>query len=137
MSRWRRLRPVSPHRITATGVAFATAIRVGADGVTQTPVTVFTCGGSGCAPTPIDVKTGTVFVSFYGTGIRGFGAQGSVTCTIGGTNAPVIGAAAQGQFAGLDQVNVQLPGSLAGAGTVNVVFTVNGQAANPVTISIQ
>jgi uncharacterized protein (TIGR03437 family) len=40
-------------------------------------------------------------------------------------------------FAGLDQVNVQLPASLKGSGSANVVFTVNGQAANPVTISIQ
>jgi uncharacterized protein (TIGR03437 family) len=120
-----------------TGVAFATAFRLAADGVTQTPVTVFVCPSGGCTAAPIDVSTGTVFVSFYGTGIRGFGSLANVTCTIGGTNATVLSAGAQGQFAGLDQVNVQVPASLQGAGTVTVVFSVNGQAANPVTISIK
>jgi len=120
-----------------SGVAFATAFRLAADGVTQTPVTVFTCGGSGCTATPIDVSTGTVFVSFYGTGIRGFASLANVTCTISGTNASVISAGPQGQFAGLDQVNVQLQASLKGSGSANVVFTVNGQAANSVTINIQ
>jgi len=120
-----------------TGVAFANAVRIGADGVTQTPVTVFQCSGSGCAATPIDVSTGTVYVSFFGTGIRGFDSLGNATCTIGGTNATVIAAGAQGQFPGLDQVNVQLPSSLSGAGSVTVQFTVDGQAANPVTIAIQ
>jgi uncharacterized protein (TIGR03437 family) len=119
------------------GVAFATAFRLAADGVTQTPVTVFTCPGGTCTPTPIDVSSGTVFVSFYGTGIRGFSSLANVTCMIGATNVTVLAAGAQGQFAGLDQVNVQLPASLKGAGTVNVVFTVNGQTANAVTISIQ
>ena len=69
--------------------------------------------------------------------IRGFSSLANVTCMIGATNVTVLAAGAQGQFAGLDQVNVQLPASLKGAGTVNVVFTVNGQTANPVTISIQ
>ncbi len=36
-----------------------------------------------------------------------------------------------------DQVNLQLPGGLAGAGQVNVIATVEGQAANAVTISFQ
>ena len=119
-----------------TGAAFATAFQLGSDGITQTPVTVFTCAGSACAPSPIDVSSGNVFVSFYGTGIRGAPA-GSVTCTIGGGNVMVLAAGAQGQFPGLDQINVQLPASLKGSGVVNVVFTVSGQTANTVTIAIQ
>jgi uncharacterized protein (TIGR03437 family) len=85
----------------------------------------------------IDVSTGTVYVSFYATGIRGFTSLANVTCTIGGVSAPVVSAGAQGQFPGLDQLNVQLPGSLSGAGSVNVVFTIDGQTSNPVIISIQ
>jgi uncharacterized protein (TIGR03437 family) len=119
-----------------TGVAFATAIRLAADGVTQTPVTVIQCGNSGCTPTPIDVSTGTVFITFYGTGIRGRSSLSNVSCNIGGVNAMVVYAGDQVQFPGLDQVNVQIPASLQGAGQVTVVFTIDGQTTNPVTISV-
>jgi uncharacterized protein (TIGR03437 family) len=47
------------------------------------------------------------------------------------------GQAAQGSFAGLDQVNVLLPRSLAGSGTVSLVLTASGQFTNAVNISIQ
>ena len=61
----------------------------------------------------------------------------NVTCTIGGVNAAVTFAGAQGEFAGLDQLNVQIPTSLRGRGEVSVVFTIDGQSTNPVTISVQ
>jgi uncharacterized protein (TIGR03437 family) len=38
---------------------------------------------------------------------------------------------------GLDQINLQLPASLAGKGNVNVQLTAAGAAANPVQITIQ
>jgi uncharacterized protein (TIGR03437 family) len=39
---------------------------------------------------------------------------------------------------GLDQINLgPLPSSLAGAGQVNIVVTVDGQTANTVTVTIQ
>jgi uncharacterized protein (TIGR03437 family) len=44
--------------------------------------------------------------------------------------------AAQGQYAGLDQVNVLLPGSLRGRGDVDVVMVVDGKPANIVTIRV-
>ena len=44
---------------------------------------------------------------------------------------------AQGTLPGLDQVNVQIPTSLRGAGTVTLQLTVDGVAANPVTVAIQ
>jgi len=47
------------------------------------------------------------------------------------------GAGAPSSFYGLDQVNVLLPRSLAGSGTVNVVLTAGGQTANTVTMDIQ
>jgi uncharacterized protein (TIGR03437 family) len=121
-----------------TGVAFATAIRVAADGVTQTPVTVLQCtSAAACTSVPIDVSTGTVYVSFYGTGIRGRSSLANVSCSIGGTTATVLFAGDQGQFPGLDQVVVQLPASLRSSGQATVVFTIDGQTTNPVTISIQ
>ena len=41
------------------------------------------------------------------------------------------------EFAGVDQVNVLLPASLAGEGNVNVQLTAGGTAANPVQVTIQ
>ena len=41
----------------------------------------------------------------------------------------------QGGFAGLDQVNVMLPASMAGSGQVNVSITVDGQTSNVGTIA--
>jgi uncharacterized protein (TIGR03437 family) len=40
-------------------------------------------------------------------------------------------------FAGIDQVNVMLPNTLAGTGTVNVAVPVAGTASNAVTVKFQ
>jgi uncharacterized protein (TIGR03437 family) len=50
---------------------------------------------------------------------------------------PVLSAGAQMQYAGLDQVNVELPSSLAGKGEVPVVLTADGQTANTVLINVR
>jgi len=42
----------------------------------------------------------------------------------------------QGGYAGLDQVNIRVPRSLAGRGNVDVVLTVDGKTANAVTIKV-
>jgi len=44
---------------------------------------------------------------------------------------------AQPRYAGLDQVNVYVPRSLAGAGEVPVVLTADGVTANVVTVNIK
>ena len=49
---------------------------------------------------------------------------------------PVLSAGAQSQYAGLDQVNVELPGSLRGRGDVDVALAVDGKPANVVTIRV-
>jgi hypothetical protein len=66
----------------------------------------------------------------------GFGIRSSlagVTATV----AEVSYAGTQGTFAGLDQANVRIPGSVAGKGEVNVVLTVDGKTSNTVTINVQ
>jgi len=84
----------------------------------------------------------------YGTGFRHAeatnpnddnGVAESVRVTIGGQTARVLFAGAQGQFAGLDQINVEIPSSLAGSGPrrVEVVVSLNGVEANRVTILIK
>ena len=77
-----------------------------------------------------------MFLEIFGTGLRA-APEANVTVTIGTTNVPVTYSGAQGGYEGLDQVNVQLPSSLAGSGDVVVQLTANGIAANPVNITIQ
>jgi len=39
-------------------------------------------------------------------------------------------------FEGLDQVNIEIPPSLAGRGVVDLLLTIDGKTANPVTLRI-
>ena len=80
----------------------------------------------------------------YGTGLRRAGAglqslSDIVTVSIDGQAARVLYAGAQGTYSGLDQINVELPQSLAGKGErrVSVVLSVNGIAANQVTVQVR
>ena len=78
-----------------------------------------------------------LFLLLYGTGIRNRSALNQVTASIGGVNAPVSFAGNQGQFPGVDQINVQIPRNLAGRGVVDVVLRVSGVNANTVRIAIR
>ncbi|HLI85907.1 MAG TPA: Ig-like domain repeat protein [Bryobacteraceae bacterium] len=94
-------------------------------------------GQSGAyVPTPVSfaVSSDQVFLQLYGTGLP---QAGTVTATVNGTSVTVVYAGPQGQYPGLDQINLQLPASLVGAGTANIAITANGQAANTVTALIQ
>ncbi len=130
--------PAAPALFTlnsaGTGDAYALAT---VDGVTyQSP--------------PFDVLVGGKpnILVMYATGVRRAqatnpnddnGVAESVAVTIDGRPSHVLYAGAQGDFAGLDQLNVEMPAALAGGGLrrVDVVVTVNGVAANRVTIQIR
>jgi uncharacterized protein (TIGR03437 family) len=84
----------------------------------------------------------------FGTGLRraladnpadANGVAEAVSVTIEGQTARVLYAGAQGGLAGLDQLNIELPASLAGKGArrVEVMVSVNGVAANRVTIQLK
>jgi uncharacterized protein (TIGR03437 family) len=89
-------------------------------------------------PVSLGAQTDRVFLVLYGTGIRNVRALSRVEARVGGTAVPVTFAGAQGQFIGLDQVNVgPLPRTLAGAGTATIVLTVDGFPANTVTVQIE
>lgn len=77
------------------------------------------------------IRTGNspTYLAVYATGLT---AQPTVT--IGGVPATVSFWGAAPCCAGLQQINVLLPDSLAGAGRVPVVATVNGHASNTVEI---
>ena len=115
----------------------ATAARYGADG-SVTQLSVYAVNGSGAvvaSPVSLGASTDQVYLTIYGTGLQDADTSG-VTVSIGGVNAPVAYAGPQGNYAGLDQVNVLVPHSLAGAGNVTIQLTANGIAANPVQITI-
>ncbi|MEO5925152.1 MAG: carboxypeptidase regulatory-like domain-containing protein [Bryobacteraceae bacterium] len=118
------------------GPAAAAYVRVLAGGAQQSGFT-FDADRSPRENLPIDVTAAApVYLTLYGTGIR-YRAT-AVAATIGGLSVPVLAAVAQGQYAGLDQVNVgPLPIALAGRGEVSVNFQVDGRATNPVTVNVR
>ena len=85
---------------------------------------------------PVDVSKDKVYLSLYATGIR-HAPQSQVSVTIRGVDAPVSSSGAQGFFPGLDQVNVQVPASLAGRGDVPVVLSVGSNRANTARLTIK
>lgn len=127
------------------GVAAAVVITGHSDG-SQTAEMAFTCGGSpgSCVPKPISLgsNTDTVVVELFGTGFRH--TPSGVTAVINGqVTAPVQFAGAQGSFNGLDQINVQIPRSVAGSGEVSLKLTVQDTddnamlTSNTVTLAFQ
>ena len=89
---------------------------------------------------PIDLNAGTdqVYLSLYGTGIRGGISTSAITVTVDGVPVPVIGAAAHPEFTGLDQVNAgPLPAELTGRGEVGLTLTVDGRTSNTVMINVR
>jgi len=133
-----RVNAVAPSLFTAnaagTGVAAAFFLRIAADG-TRTQDLLF---DAGLAPVALDLgpEGDQVFLLLFGTGVRGF--TGQVTATINGVNVAVLGAVAHPDFVGLDQVNIgPIPRSLIGAGEVQLVITVDGVSAPPVTVLLQ
>jgi uncharacterized protein (TIGR03437 family) len=122
------------------GVALAVALRVRANGsLVYEPVARFDAAQNRFVPTPIDLgpETDQVFLVLFGTGIRFRSSLSSVVTRIGGTDAQVSYAGAQGDWVGLDQVNVHIPRSLIGRGEVDVTMTADGEESNKVTVSIK
>jgi uncharacterized protein (TIGR03437 family) len=78
-----------------------------------------------------------IYLSFYGTGIRGASGLANVFATIGGVRVQALYAGAQTQIPGLDQINVPLPLTLRGSGMVDVTVTVDGVKSNTVQIIVQ
>jgi uncharacterized protein (TIGR03437 family) len=128
---------------TGTGIAAALALRVKANGsLTYEPIVQLNAQKQ-LVPIPIDLgpdlgnATDQVFLVTFGTGFRFRSSLSAVSATIGGTASRVFFAGAQPDLVGLDQANILLPRSLIGRGEMDVVLTVDGQAANTVRISVK
>jgi uncharacterized protein (TIGR03437 family) len=122
---------------TGSGVA-AAQVATNANG-SQTVTNVFQCtnGPGSCVGTPIDLNTGSSALVLYGTGIRNRASLSDVTVSIGTQVLPAVFAGPAPGYVGLDQVNVNLPASLAGSGTVNVIVKIAGTVSNTVTVTFK
>ena len=79
-----------------------------------------------------------VYLQLYGTGLRGRSNLNQTKITLGGTPLAVEYVGSQNFYAGVDQINVVLPSSLAGRNrTLDLVIYVDGWAANIVQCKIQ
>ena len=122
------------------GLPAANALTFRADGTQASqPIARFDVTTGRFVAVPINLGTATdrVFLSLFGTGIRKRSSLENVRAFIGGVEAPVSFAGDQGGFAGLDQINIELPRSLAGSGLVDVLLIVDGAITNVVQVSIQ
>ena len=120
------------------GVAAANAYLVTASNQ-RASQTVLTCqppAARSCLPAPLSLggAADTLYVELYGTGIRGAAA---VQCFVGGQSVPVLYAGAVAAYAGLDQVNISIPKSLAGTGDARVYVVADGVASNVATLNVQ
>jgi uncharacterized protein (TIGR03437 family) len=122
------------------GVASAYVLRMAADGTASTQM-VFACpaGAGTCTVEPIDMGApeDRIFLSLSGTGIRYHQGLTSVSVSIGGVATSVLYAGPQWQYAGLDQVNVEVPRQLRERRQVEVVLAVAAKSANAVTVAFQ
>lgn len=135
---------VAPGLFTASGngqgVPAANVLRVKANGSQSSePIAQYDAAQKKWNALPIDLGPATdqVYLVLYGTGIRNRLSLSAVSVTIGGLPATVGYAGAQGEYAGLDQINVLLPRTLAGRGAVDLLLTADGQAANTVQVNVK
>ncbi|HWQ31812.1 MAG TPA: DUF5666 domain-containing protein [Blastocatellia bacterium] len=116
------------------------------------PLARFDSAQNRIVPVPIQRNAGdTLYLVLFGSGIRnapdsdgnpGNGVAENVQVTIGGVNAQVLFAGPAPGFAGLDQLNVQIPADVAAGANVTIQVRVSdGQGtlirANTVTVTIQ
>jgi len=135
---------VTPRLLTmdGTGAALAAAFiqRVREDGSQSFEiVAAFDETLAAWVAVPIDMgpDTDRVYLALHGYGIRAGASRSGVEAAVGGVAAKVAYAGPQGFYEGLDQVNIPLPRSLAGAGNVGIRLKVDGILTNVVRVVIQ
>jgi uncharacterized protein (TIGR03437 family) len=124
--------------IDTNGDAAATAVRIPIATQFQSPLPVFDCSGATCklVPLPLGIDT-PIYVSLYATGVHGYAQNTPIRVDIGTDTVNALYAGPQGQFPGLDQINIPLPLSQRGKGTIEVTVTVDGMTSNPVKIAVE
>jgi len=119
-------------QLTADGLVAGNVLRVSGD--EQSYEDVFTSVDGVVEARTIEFSGDELYLVFYGTGI-GVGSP-AVSVTVNGQQVDVLYGGPQGTYDGLDQFNIRLPASLAGAGEVQIVVTADGRASNPVYVRL-
>ncbi len=122
------------------GAPAAYAIRVKADNSqVSEAVAEYDSAQKKFVPAPISfgAQEDQIFLVLFGTGVRYYSSMGNVKATIAGVEAEVHYAGPQGQYVGLDQVNIRVPRSALVGGEVDLVLSVDGMKSNPVRVHIR
>jgi endoglucanase len=137
-----QVQPTAPGMISMNsngqGVAAAYIQRVLPDG-TLPPlelVAVYSTTQGQWVAAPISFNGDKLILELFGTGFDN-ATTSNTNVTVNSTPVTVNYAGVQPTYVGEDQINVQLPSSLAGSGEVPVQVTVNDVTANTVTITFQ
>jgi uncharacterized protein (TIGR03437 family) len=118
----------------ARGAVIGEVVQRGAGGGPTKTFEAAECVSSGCRAVPIALSERvTTTVRLAGSGLRNAGADAVVRVTVGGVAVPVVSFGAA-DTVGRDQVTIQLPAELRGAGETDLVMTVNGALSNVVRI---
>jgi uncharacterized repeat protein (TIGR01451 family) len=80
---------------------------------------------------PFDPTSGNLHLSIFATGVRNAAVT---TVSIGGRTLNAESVLPSTTMPGLDEVHVQVPADLRGAGTVNLSLNCDGRDSNPVTV---
>ena len=133
---------VSPGIFTANGsgqgVPAALAVHVPQEGELTREFTFEMDAETGSfVPAPLDLgpRGEQVILELFGTGLRGAN-QADVRVFVNGRVAQVLGLAAQGQFDGLDQVNVAVPREVIGHGRVDILLMIGERQTNLFQIEV-
>lgn len=138
------IEPTAPGIFTADssghGLAAAQVLTVREDGAQlYRPVAEFDPATNSFTAQPIDLRRldEKVYLVLFGTGIRERSELSRVRVSIAGISLPVLYAGPQPQYAGVDQVNLLLPRSLAGRGEVDLEIVVDDRRSNTVRIDLR
>jgi hypothetical protein len=142
---WTNEGPLTPTTLPVIGSASGTVYTPAATKTSQqlhgNAVQVITVHGDGTqsiAPLAGAVDPAATFdrtqLKFYAAGVRD---ASEVHVQMGGQEVPVVSFGESGQYAGLDEVTVEVPRSMAGMGEVEVSLKADGQPAEPIHIRIQ
>jgi uncharacterized protein (TIGR03437 family) len=123
---------------SGAGWASGSALTVNVDG-SRTEINLASYDGTKFVALPIDLSGAgkQVYLTLYGTGIKNRSDLANVKVKIGGIDAPILYAGAQGYFAGLDQINVRIPDGLIGKGETLIEMSIENKVANQVRVMIR
>jgi uncharacterized protein (TIGR03437 family) len=126
-------------RLNSQGLAAASVVRSrpGQAAVWEDVYRIDENGSLLARPIEFGSEEETLTLILYGTGIRGRMPGSAVSVRLGKLNVAPSYAGPQIQYAGLDQINLELPRSLIGAGPIELRVEVDGVLSNSGTLTFR